>query len=162
MKTILGLCVCFTLSLYGYGQVIVQETIGNAGGTYEQASGSLQYNIGETLTETYTESEKGQLYEGFEQGSYSIVTLEEILNNVITAEIYPNPVAHELHINITSDTPQSISCSLEDAQGKLILLTTDIEMNQIIQMSNWTTGSYFLTLYNEDKSYLKKIKLIKQ
>ena len=145
-----------------FSQQIIQSTIGNAGGTYEQASGSLQYNIGETLIDTYIEGNNGQIYQGFEQGSYSIVALEEILNNTITAEIYPNPVAHELHINITSDTPQSISFSLEDAQGKLILLTTDNEMSQIIQMSNWTTGSYFLTLYNEDKSYLKKIKLIKQ
>ena len=86
-------------------QSLTQEVLGNSGGTYEQANGSLQFQIGESVIETYNEAGYPQMYLGFEQGSYSIVSIEEnrILENT-DITLYPNPSNGIFYLNIKVNT----------------------------------------------------------
>ena len=87
----------------GISQTLTQEVKASSGDFYQQINGSMQVTMGEPLTETYTNS-SAKLYQGFEQGSYEIVSVEEI--NVIenlTVNLFPNPSNGVFKIDIKSD-----------------------------------------------------------
>ena len=74
------------------------------------------------------------------------------------ARIFPNPT-QDL-ICIETSTFENVTCTLYDAQGKLVLQNLLSAEHTPIQVSQLATGSYSLTLNNETRN-LKTFKLIK-
>lgn len=150
---------CFSIN----AQSITQQDLSNGGGTYEQSNGSMQFNIGEPLTETYNNS-NGQLYQGFEQGSYLVVSVEETLNtDVISVDLYPNPTDGVFSLNISSSLNSSFNLQITDGLGKLIFQETSIQtLPYQFNLEQYESGVYYLTIVNDSGKYMKTYKVIKQ
>ena len=145
------------------GQSITQDVIGNGGGTFEQTSGSLQFNIGEPMIETYVEPFKPQMYLGFEQGSYSIVGVEEnrLIPN-IEMSLYPNPSNGHFNLQIDKEDVHNFDLIVNDQLGK-VLLEKDKLLEKItpIDISVFEGGIYYIVIANEHLDYRKTFKIIK-
>ncbi len=70
--------------------------------------------------------------------------------------IFPNPVLTEIVIqNSGLETIKSIK--IFDLSGKLVYITTDVNGNINIDLSNFTAGTYFVEMNIEDRIITKKI-----
>ena len=161
----------FTLLILTFGfllnvnaQSITQDVIGNAGGTYLQSSGSMQYNIGEPMIETYKEPNKPQMYLGFEQGSYSIVGVEE--NRLIPdleVALYPNPSNGIFYLQLDRDDLQNFKLTVNDQLGKLITEKNQLEaITTTLDIRTFERGIYYVVITNSKLDYQKTFKVIKQ
>lgn len=145
-------------------QSLTQEVLGNSGGTYEQANGSLQFQIGESVIETYNEAGYPQMYLGFEQGSYSIVSIEEnrILENT-DLTLYPNPSNGIFYLNIKSKYLEAFDLHINDQLGKQLVVKRGLkELKTEVNLTTQNKGVYYISVQNSTLNYFKTFKVIKQ
>jgi hypothetical protein len=136
--------------------VSAQEVVATQGDSYSNASGSIDFTIGEVVINTGTDG-TNDLTQGFHQTNWNLVGLENLAPNY-EATIYPNPTEDVLNIKTTSF--ENVTYSLYDTQGKLVMQDVLSVEHTPIQVSHLAPGSYSLTLNNETQN-LKTFKLIK-
>ncbi len=150
---------CLTIQ----AQTFTQEVNASGGGYYNQINGSMQFTIGEPLTETYTNS-SAKLYQGFQQGSYTIVSVTELpLLTDLDVNLYPNPSSGIFNLLIQSDLKSSFKMEVIDAQGKTIISKEVYEsIPETINLSDFSGGMYYVKIINTEKKYLKTYNIVKQ
>ena len=159
---ILFVFLSYSTSLHS--QSFTQDVIGNAGGTYNQFFGSMQYNIGEPMIETYNEANKPQMYLGFEQGSYSIVGIDEnrLIPN-LEMVLYPNPSNGQFYLQVDRDDLQNFKLTVNDQLGKLIIEKNQLqEKTTLLDLRTFEIGIYYVLVTNLKIDYQKTFKVIKQ
>ena len=159
---LLSIFLIYSSSLYS--QSITQDVIGSAGGTYEQSNGSMQYNIGEPMIETYIQPNQPQMYLGFEQGSYSLVGVEEnrIIPNLEVA-LYPNPSNGVFYLQLDRADIQDFKLRVNDQMGKLIMQNNPLkDVTTLVNLSAFDIGFYHLVVANEKLNYVKTFKIVKR
>ncbi len=142
-----------TLSLNSLGQEIVSAQ----GDFYTNASGSIDFTIGEVVINTVTDG-TNDLTQGFHQTNWNFLGVEDFAPNY-EAIIFPNPTEDVL--NIRTSAFENVTYTLYDAQGKLVMQDKLSAEQTPIQVSQLAPGSYSITLNNETQ-ILKTFKLIKQ
>lgn len=144
-------------------QTFTQDAKTCGGGYYHQINGSMQFTMGEPLSETYINS-SAKLYQGFEQGSYTIVSVTEfpILTD-LEINLFPNPSSGIFNLNIESNETSVFKINVIDAQGKAIwckeITSKSIEH---IDLSTFGGSIYYVSVTNLNKNYQKFFKIIKQ
>lgn len=99
--------------------------------------------------------------------SYSdIVRLETSRKSVALTMLYPNPVKDQLNIQIQSDKTQSLSVSLTDMSGKLIMsntlnVSTGLN-NRMLNLNQLASGIYLLQYKNAEGFNTETFKIVKQ
>ena len=134
-----------------------QEVISTQGDSYSNASGSIDFTIGEVVISTVSDA-NNTLTQGFHQTHWNFVGLDDHVPE-FEASVFPNPT--EDMLNIRSAAFENISYALYDARGRKVLegiLTQDLTN---IQVSHLLPGSYELTLTNAETIRLKTFKLVK-
>ena len=142
-----------TLSLNSLGQ----EVVSTQGDSYTNASGSIDFTIGEVVINTVTDG-TNDLTQGFHQTNWNFLGVEDFAPNY-EAIIFPNPTEDVL--NIRTSAFENVTYTLYDAQGKLVMQDKLSVEQTPIQVSQLAPGSYSITLNNETQ-ILKTFKLIKQ
>lgn len=145
------------LSLFVTITVSAQEVVSTQGDTYSNASGNIDFTIGEVLIDTGTDG-ANDLTQGFHQTNWNFLGVEDFATNYEVI-IYPNPTEDVL--NIKTSTFENVTYTLYDALGKLLLQDNLSSVQTPIQVSQLAPGSYSLTLNNQTQN-LKTFKLIKQ
>ena len=136
--------------------VSAQEVVSTQGDSYSNASGSIEFTIGEVVINTGTDG-TNDLTQGFHQTNWNFVGVEDHAPN-FEAIIFPNPT--EDILNIRTSMFENVTYTLYDAQGKLVLQDVLSAEQTPIQVSQLAPGSYSLTLNNETQN-LKTFKLVK-
>ena len=142
-----------TLSLNSLGQ----DVVSTQGDSYTNASGSIDFTIGEVVINTVTDG-TNDLTQGFHQTNWNFLGVEDFAPNY-EAIIFPNPTEDVLKIR--TSTFENVTYTLYDAQGKLVMQDKLSAEQTPIQVSQLAPGSYSITLNNETQ-ILKTFKLIKQ
>jgi hypothetical protein len=143
-------------SLFTTISVSAQEVVSTQGDTYSNASGNIDFTIGEVIVNTGTDG-TNDLTQGFHQTNWNFVGLEDHSPSY-EATIYPNPTSEVL--NIRTSTFVNVTYTLYDAQGKLVMQDMLFAEQTPIQVSQLAPGSYSLTLNNAIQN-LKTFKLVK-
>ena len=144
-------------SLFATISVSAQEVVSTQGDSYSNASGSIDFTIGEVVINTGTDG-TNDLTQGFHQTNWNFLGVEDHAPNYEVI-IFPNPTEDVL--NIRTSTFENVTYTLFDAQGKLVMQNILTAAQTPIQVSQLAPGSYSLTLNNETQN-LKTFKLIKQ
>ena len=133
-----------------------QQVISTQGESYADSSASINFTIGEVVTNTETDG-TNDLTQGFHQTNWSFVNIE---NHVPSYEaiIYPNPA--EDFLNIQASLYEDVSYVLYDEMGKLILQGRLLTEKTSLEVSQLATGRYSLIL-NNSKENLKTFNIIK-
>lgn len=140
----------FTLSLSA------QEVVSTQGSSYSNASGAIDFTIGEVIINTGT-SGTASLTQGFHQTNWKFLGLTDFAPNY-DVTIFPNPTSEFL--TIQTNSYENVQYSLFDAQGKIVLegnLTNSQTQLKVNQLAN---GNYTLSL-SKEKLLLKTMKLVK-
>lgn len=143
-------------SLFASISVSAQEVVSTQGDSYSNATGSLDFTIGEVVINTGTDG-TNDITQGFHQTNWNFVGLEDFALDY-EATIFPNPTEDVL--NIRTSTFENVTFTLYDAQGKLVIQDVLSAEQTPIQVSQLAPGSYSLTLNNQTQN-LKTFKLIK-
>ena len=144
-------------SLFATITVSAQEVVSTQGDSYSNASGNIDFTIGEVIIAAGTDG-TNDLTQGFHQTNWNFLGVEDFAPNY-EAIIFPNPTEDVL--NIRTSTFENVTYTLYDAQGKLVMQNILSAEQTPIQVSQLAPGSYSLTL-NSDTQNLKTFKLIKQ
>ena len=134
-----------------------QEVTSTQGDSYSNASGKIDFTIGEVITNTGTDG-INDLTKGFHQTNWNFVSIEYHVPSY-EAIIFPNPTSEIL--TIKTNTFENVNYSLYDAQGKCVIQDKLSSAQTPIQVSHLAPGAYTLTL-NNDTQNLKTFQLIKQ
>jgi hypothetical protein len=143
-------------SLFAALSVSAQEVVSTQGDSYSNASGSVDFTIGEVVINTGTDG-TSDLTQGFHQTNWNFLGVEDFAPNY-EAIIFPNPTEDVL--NIRTSTFENVTYTLYDAMGKLVLQDVLSAEQTPIQVSQLAPGAYSLTLNNETQN-LKTFKLVK-
>jgi hypothetical protein len=133
-----------------------QEVISTQGDSYSNASGSIDFTIGEVIIDTGTDG-TNDITQGFHQTNWNFLGLEDHAPNY-EAIIFPNPTKDIL--NIKTSKFENVTYKLYDATGKVVLEDILSSEQTPIQVSQLAPGNYSIALIDDSKN-LKIFKLVK-
>lgn len=134
-----------------------QEVISTQGDTYSDGSNIIDYTIGETVIFTGSDG-TNDLTQGFHQTNWSFVGFEDLQND-LQVSIFPNPTSDQL--TITTSKNENYSYSIFDNSGRLVSDGKLMKEETQIDVSNYATGQYSISILSESGNQLKVFKLIK-
>lgn len=138
-----------------------QEVVSTQGESYSNATGSLDFTVGEVVINTATDG-NNTLTQGFHQTNWKFLGLDDDAPEV-QVTIFPNPTSEILNIKTSSYV--NATYTLYDALGKSVLADQLSDEQTPIQVGQLAAGAYTLELNfdNSDKSSPKQktFKLIK-
>ena len=148
--------IAFSLIVGSSATTFAQEVISSQGDSYSNASGSIDFTIGEVVINTVSDG-TNDLTQGFHQTMWNFVGLDEFDANFMVS-IFPNPTQDVL--TIQAGMFEDVTFVLTDATGRIIL--KDILLGELtpLNVAQLQAGTYNLTL-EKDSSTLKTIRLIK-
>ncbi len=151
MQRLYTIFIFFTVfSIGATAQDLDHYVIGSDGGHSRNNQFSLDYTIGEVVTEFGEDTTGGvHLTQGFQQTMLSIVSVEEHLAD-IEIDIYPNPAVDYLNVSIPV-LQEDMQFALFDMQGKLIDQQKINSQAFTIGFSNQSTGNYLLVFSTKDQ-----------
>ena len=148
LYSILILFIAFSTSLFA--QDLDHYVIGSDGGHSRNNQFSLDYTIGEVVTEFGEDTLNNvHLTQGFQQTLLSIVSVEEHVED-IQINVFPNPAVDYLKVNIPV-LKEDMQFALFDMQGKLIDQQKINSKAFTIGFSTMSTGNYLLVFSNKDQ-----------
>lgn len=153
--------------IFVFGQNITTQLVGSSGNSFSNEDLSLDWSLGETVTETFTSSSY-TLTQGFHQSQYIISSLADNLSENINFKIFPNPTTDLIFINIeTKNTTfadrisNNYALVLRDISGKILKKSDFNDETAEINFSQYAAGAYFVTIL-EDKISVKTFQIIKK
>ena len=151
MQRLYTIFIFFTVfSIGATAQDLGHYVIGSDGGHSRNNQFSLDYTIGEVVTEFGEDTTGGvHLTQGFQQTMLSIVSVEEHLAD-IEIDVYPNPAVDYLNVSIPV-LQEDMQFALFDMQGKLIDQQKINSQAFTIGFSNQSTGNYLLVFSTKDQ-----------
>ena len=137
-----------------------QESINSGGGDATGSGGSAAYSIGQVIYTTNF-SASGSVAQGVQQ-PYEIFTIGvEELDFGISLSAFPNPTMNTLTLQVSELTSENMVYQLFDLQGKLIHESQIVGLQTQIDMSQMAMATYFLHVFNQDKTKNQSFKIIK-
>jgi hypothetical protein len=149
----------FILSILFMFTINAQELISNSGGFYSNSNGSLAWSVGEAVISTVSDG-TNTLTQGFHQSRYEITAIGENDITDVNIQVFPNPVADYINIEIESSDLSNFSFTLHDNLGKILCKENVVNTNSKVDMSIYPAANYFITVYQNGIS-VKAIQIIK-
>ena len=143
-------------SLFATLSVSAQEVVSTQGDSYSNASGNIDFTIGELIIDTGTDG-TNDITQGFHQTNWNFLGVEDFAPNY-EAIIFPNPTEDVL--NIKTSMFENVTYTLYDGLGKLVMQDILSAEQTPIQVSQLAPGNYSITMTNETQN-LKTFKLVK-
>lgn len=133
-------------SLIATWSVSAQEVVSTQGDSYSNASGSIDFTVGEVIIDTGTDG-SNDITQGFHQTNWNFLGLEDHAPG-FEVIVFPNPTSDVL--NIQSGTFENVTYMLYDAQGKVVLQEKLAGELTPIAVGHLAPGSYSIELIFED------------
>ena len=134
-----------------------QEVVSTQGDSYSNASGSIDFTIGEVVINTTTDG-TNDLTQGFHQTNWNFLGVDNH-DQHFEATVYPNPMGTELFIQ--TENFEFVSYVLYDATGRIVAEEKMGSIETSIDVSSFAPSSYSLVLRNENQENIKTFKLVK-
>ena len=149
------LFICFNSSAI----IQAQELISNGGGHYSNSSGSLSWSVGEAVIATISGG-TDTLTQGFHQSKFLFTDISESRIEGVSVNVFPNPTADDISIEIESTDFEGFSYTLLDQNGKLLQNKEITDKITEVNMLNHPAATYFVSVYKDGIS-VKTIQIIK-
>lgn len=155
----LQLTFIFGLTNYATAQELNPSVISTGGETFTVSGYSLDFVIGELVTESYTE--QGLiLTQGFLQGVEEELGIHEHTINADDIDVYPNPVTDILYI-MWEVEENPIRIEIDDLQGCMVHSLQFDNNPMEVSLKQLSPGLYVLKLIFPDREFISK-KIIKK
>ena len=146
--------IIVAVSSPGFSQQISSSLLCSGGEIFVTANQSLEFAIGEIVTETW-HSGANTLTQGFFQGtSEGANSIKEIINNV-NVRIYPNPTKSQLTVSCEKK-PEHIQ--IIDLHGREVFSLRNPAQTETLNIKNLKPGIYLLSIvFKENFQTIKQI-----
>lgn len=147
--------------LFGSAILFAQQTVTTTGGDAVGSGGSVAYTLGQVSYTSDTGS-SGTVAQGVQQ-AYEVYTLGSVDFKVDASfSVYPNPTTDQLIFQYDDTKDEKLSYTLYDVNGK-ILKTKNIHAEKTsIDMLNFPSAVYFLSIINQENQKIQTFKIIKK
>lgn len=133
-----------------------QEVISTQGESHANASGSIDFTIGEPVIFTGTDG-SNDITQGLHQTNWNFAEIEDHIPSM-EVSVYPNPLQEQLIVETSEYS--DVSYSMYDGTGRIVA-TGPLESSQTnVDVLNFEPGPYQLVL-TQNNNQLKVFKLIK-
>jgi hypothetical protein len=136
--------------------VSAQEIISTQGDSYANSNGSIDFTIGEVITETVSDGTY-DMTQGFHQTNWNFAGIVDH-KPTFQALIYPNPTS--AYLNIQASDFNNVEFKLFDAQGKIVKAGRLETSETLVHVKELAPGNYSLVLF-QTQNFLKTFKLTK-
>ncbi|HTA82689.1 MAG TPA: T9SS type A sorting domain-containing protein [Bacteroidia bacterium] len=143
---------------YGGNGTLKPDVVITTGGYYSNSAGSISWTMGEPISETFSDG-INTVTQGFQQGSYSLVSVSEVDQPDVNITVYPNPFVSTL--NIKGDGTDPIRIEAIDLQGNLISNQSFENGQGQMDLGNLPEAIYLLRVYDNNGKQLKVFKVQK-
>ncbi|MEP7194906.1 MAG: T9SS type A sorting domain-containing protein [Saprospiraceae bacterium] len=126
-------------------QTITPSVIASAGAVMKSGNVSLEWTLGEVITETKSTSNL-IVTQGFHQTKIGPTAIQNYSINGI--DVYPNPVNSKL--NIVNKIESNLELKVYSIDGKELLLDKLPIGTKELDMESYPNGCYFLIIKNSD------------
>ncbi len=150
------------LLFLGIAGISAQTVVTAAGGNASGSGGSATFTVGQVVYRTYVGT-SGSVAEGVQQPyEISVVTgIEDIIGVDLVFSVYPNPTTDFLVLKIEEhNIVNNMSYQLFDANGRLLKIQKITDNETIINMVQFSAGTYFLKIVDK-KQDIKTFKILK-
>ena len=151
-KVLLSAVVVFVTAMSVNAQMLTPTVIASAGAFSSNANGSLSYTVGEmTMVQTFS-ANNNILTQGFQQPNDITTGLIDLTQDEFGSfVVYPNPAIDNANFGFQLPEAGKVSITLFNTLGQKVsdVFYTNYENGKIVQpfsVSNFASGSYFLTL----------------
>ena len=159
MIVFLQLTIFIGLTNNAIAQELNPSVISAGGETFTASGYSLDFVIGEIVTESFTE-QGVMLTQGFLQGKEGETTINEQTINADNIDVYPNPSSDMVYIKCEAkDKP--IHIEIVDMQGCVVSLVQFKNNPMAVSLNQLKPGLYVLRLIFPDHKFVIK-KIIKK
>lgn len=138
-------------------QDLSPEVVATAGETFSTNSLTLDWTLGEIMTESY--SGTIVLTQGFHQPDNNTTSLEDLASVVGTITVYPNPTTD--FIVIETEQAGNLELVLFDMSGRSVLRQNVSGSSSQLDLSGLPDGSYLLRL-SDGQQAARSIRISKQ
>jgi hypothetical protein len=139
---LLSMCCCIV-------NLQAQVTLNVTGNAINTTNGSHSYSIGEMVLVHTAQAGKYIITQGLLQPSNA--TINSATTSVLQATVYPIPTSDNVSIKSYLADATSITYTLTDAQGKILLQQNIAQPKQVqlhtINMASYAAGNYYLQLH---------------
>ena len=160
MKRKLLFLISFIPAGFCFSQSITPDVIGSAGDFYSNASGMIQWTIGETMTETYGNA-NNFITQGFQQPDD--FTTHVPIQNSLNIQLFPNPASD--HFTLEFADAGDYVVEIFNALGQKIFtkqLIASPGLSQYeIPLADFSNGIYFVTIKKAGVETVSTFKLNK-
>ncbi|MGC4059166.1 MAG: T9SS type A sorting domain-containing protein [Chitinophagaceae bacterium] len=161
------LCTLAALFCSGlsFAQSVDRQVTGSSGGSFTGSSISVDYTVGEAVTNTGIAG-TFTLSQGFQQtGDNSSSVREQLIN--ASYRLFPNPANDRITLSVSADASYSLSISLVNATGQRIFSDEQPQLVQrqytrSIPLTDLPAGIYFVNIGNAEGRLLQSIRFVKQ
>ena len=152
------LLFCF----FSFQKVVAQNSPVSSGADAIGSGGSSSYSVGQIVYQTNI-GETFSTAQGNQQ-PFEIIVLSNNTNDEINLSFsaYPNPTKNNLNLTFADELDlENMTYEVFDLAGKLIISKTKIKSSeQIISLSNYPNGLYFLSIFKGNE-IIKSFKIMK-
>ena len=135
-----------------------QEIIATQGDSYSNSSGSVDFTIGEPITDTY-QTESSILTQGFHQTGLTVTIIKSLADD-IDIMVNPNPANSFLSISVPN-IKQNYLVEIYDINSKNIFQQKITDINSTIDFSGYTCGTYIILFKDHENMVVKTFKIQK-
>ena len=144
----------------GSTKMLAQSGSVAAGGRAVGAGGAADYSIGQ-LDYVKSNGSGGSVSGGIQQPyEIYVITGGGESSTPFDCQLFPNPTASTLQLNVGNADTKNLSYALFDIRGKLIGQWPVANEKTIVQMNSLPSGTYFLRLHN-NQQVVKSFKINK-
>lgn len=147
------MCVFFQLQ----AQSLTPEVLTTAGETFTGTNVSLDWTLGEIMTETF--SGTIVLTQGFQQSSLKVTSIEKASTSFGNIKVYPNPTVGSIYVE--REKGQQLEVRLMDMKGSLVMKKNIQALIGELDLSHIANGVYLLRM-SDGKKLIQTIRIEKK
>lgn len=153
---LIGIAFLLSITVTGYSQ----QNVASAGLFFQNDQISVSWGIGELAIETLS-SDDYILTQGFQQSKLEVTVIDDLSENGITANAYPNPTHDYVNVSLMVENLTDFEYHIINAEGKLIYRQQMLNNEEQVSFVNQEAGLYFIRIFNSTK-LIKTFKIVKK
>lgn len=158
-------CLCLLICMFGtnmlFSQFFERQLVSSAGFLFENNQISLSSTLGDIAIKT-AKSDELFLTQGFQQPNIEDLTgILFIKDKNLEIVLFPNPTFDKITLKFLSEDNFFLEYQIFDISGKevshSVFINLDKQNTQIIDLSGFESGQYYLVIFDEEKLAIKTL-----
>ncbi len=137
-----------------------QEVISSSGHHGSNLQVSMDWTVGELMTETFAGSTV-VLTQGFHQSQLKSTGLDQPADQTGVVSVYPNPAERQISLLIRNSDFTGLSCRLIDFTGRVLAVRQFLSPLETLDVTNLASGNYLIQVSSKDGLIIQNTRIIK-